>query len=401
VALDRIERGRSWPVMVHMGGRISAFARRLLQPRKLWTGIAVLGIVLAGYLLLGGGDKPNDFFSLDGATTPATAGHVDTTVARMMQPLPEAPFQRALENARRQLGERKLTAPSDDNARASVIEAWRIDPSSREVRDVLGQVTAALGSEAVRGVRERNDARAREYIVSIRQLGEQTGTATSASQREALKDAGKAFEARMREDESHFDRTAARTTTTLAQDFGLPAKQLSRLSARADAIPKPGQKVPGDASGAVISDGGIAVARQAVKVGEYRRFAAATGRASALCREKASLLRVLKPRDWKQPGFTQTDNDPVVCVSFADAEAYARWRSQQTGHRYRLPDAAESQQLTAGTTARAVSLWSKACSLNCDRHQALGSSWRSNRSNRPLLSNRGYDDVGFRLVREL
>ena len=205
----------------------------------------------------------------------------------------------------------------------------------------------------------------------------------------------------MREDESHFDRTAARTTARLAQDFGLSAKQLSLLSTRADAIPKPGQKIPGDASGAVIAIGGIAVARQPVTVGEYRRFVAATGRASALCREKASVLRVFKPRDWKQPGFAQGDGDPVVCVSIADAEAYARWRSQKTGHRYRLPDAAESQQLTAGASARAVSLWSKACSLNCDRRQALGLSWRNSRSNRPLLANRGYDDVGFRLVREL
>jgi hypothetical protein len=30
-----------------------------------------------------------------------------------------------------------------------------------------------------------------------------------------------------------------------------------------------------------------------------------------------------------------------------------------------------------------------------------GTSWRSGISQRPLLANRGYDDVGFRLVRDL
>ena len=34
---------------------------------------------------------------------------------------------------------------------------------------------------------------------------------------------------------------------------------------------------------------------------------------------------------WKNPGFVQTDRDPVVCVSFYDAVAYCNWRSQKEG----------------------------------------------------------------------
>ncbi|RRJ84234.1 formylglycine-generating enzyme family protein [Aestuariirhabdus litorea] len=44
---------------------------------------------------------------------------------------------------------------------------------------------------------------------------------------------------------------------------------------------------------------------------------------------------------WRFPGFEQTADHPVVCVSWEDAQAYARWLSAITGKRYRLPTEAE------------------------------------------------------------
>ena len=40
---------------------------------------------------------------------------------------------------------------------------------------------------------------------------------------------------------------------------------------------------------------------------------------------------------WRDPGFPQTDDSPVVCVSWNDATAYVRWLSQEAGIRYSLP----------------------------------------------------------------
>jgi formylglycine-generating enzyme required for sulfatase activity len=45
--------------------------------------------------------------------------------------------------------------------------------------------------------------------------------------------------------------------------------------------------------------------------------------------------------DWRNPGFAQTDDDPVVCVSWDDASAYTEWLAKKTGKRYRLPTEAE------------------------------------------------------------
>ena len=50
--------------------------------------------------------------------------------------------------------------------------------------------------------------------------------------------------------------------------------------------------------------------------------------------------------NWRSPAprghpLNQTDNDPVVCISYSDAEAYAKWLSSKSGHNYRLPTEAE------------------------------------------------------------
>ncbi|MGY0619130.1 SUMF1/EgtB/PvdO family nonheme iron enzyme [Lysobacter sp. A378] len=110
-------------------------------------------------------------------------------------------------------------------------------------------------------------------------------------------------------------------------------------------------------------DRGLAVSRNETTVGEFRRFVTATGYESRASRRQGSTVYDERSGnlvhrshvDWRSDytGAPAADDQPVVHVSAKDAEAYARWLSEQTGHHYRLPSEAEFEyMLRAGSQTR-------------------------------------------------
>jgi formylglycine-generating enzyme required for sulfatase activity len=58
-------------------------------------------------------------------------------------------------------------------------------------------------------------------------------------------------------------------------------------------------------------------------------------------------------RSWKNPGFPQQGNHPVVCLNWPDAKAYIAWLSEKTGKKYRLLTESEFEYAArAGSTTR-------------------------------------------------
>jgi formylglycine-generating enzyme required for sulfatase activity len=99
----------------------------------------------------------------------------------------------------------------------------------------------------------------------------------------------------------------------------------------------------------------LAVTEAPITRGQFRAYVQATGRRPIRgCNVwNGRDWQVDKVHDWERPGFAQTDEDPVVCVSWYDAQAFAGWLSRKTAQRYRLLSEAEWEfAARAGSDAR-------------------------------------------------
>ncbi len=112
----------------------------------------------------------------------------------------------------------------------------------------------------------------------------------------------------------------------------------------------------------VMPGGRVALGRYEVTRREYAAFAAATGRGGG----GGCYVVDVEPNDrggqstvwksdpgasWRNPGFPQGPDHPVVCVSWEDAQAYVSWLGSTTGAAYRLPDESEWGRAARGTRA--------------------------------------------------
>jgi hypothetical protein len=314
-------------------------------------------------------------------------------------------------------------------------------------------------------VAEFNDylARGQEIAASLPQGAEVA--AQAQARRNALVEAALADGKRA---VAAWDSAAAQAAYQRALEFD-PASQAARKGlAEAQRVGKVGytfrDTLKGGAGGpelVVVDAGGtrLAVARAETTLGEFRAYWSAEGSRGGerpACRDRESFFRSSRKTSFESPDFAQTPEHPVVCVTFGDAEGYARWLSRATGRRYRLPSAAEWTAFARGAAAAApcranladasfrtryggrdattcddghaetapvrrfdaapagvydiagnVREWVGDCAPGCRQHLAMGSAWSSGAGEADPLQRESFgaelalNTVGFRVVREL
>ncbi len=118
----------------------------------------------------------------------------------------------------------------------------------------------------------------------------------------------------------------------------------------------------------------IAIGITEITVADFRKFVDASQYQTQAEKEPNRGCRTYQPSgwdwtpgtSWKNPGYEQEDNHPVVCVSWSDAMAYVKWLSKETGENYQLPSEAIWEYASrAGTiTPRFWSDDDKACNYS-------------------------------------
>ncbi len=378
-----------------------------------------------------------------GAT--AFAGVIASVTVDPLRFDPTAPGARELRAAQRQIDQKRLSTPAGDNAADSLLAAAKAGAPAAALDPLADKLVAAFGSTLAGNFRN-GDLKSAE-------AGYKRALAFATSARRLQSPAWKKFRdtlppllaARLNKVIDAGDASGQALAKSLARTMDLDPKSLEPAWSREIAVQKPGRPAagPGPSVVMVIPAGGgrpgVAFMREEVSRTDYAAFVQRTGRAPARCKNRLAPIS-LKKRSWSSPGFDQGGSHPAVCVSYDDARAYAAWLSERTGESFRLPTAAEWKRIASysgsgsacqdgrvscgseGTSPPAqgpasplglmgvkgnVREWLADCAGGCKEHLVGGVGWRDSaqraQPNRAagMDADTGFDDVGFRLVREV
>ncbi len=369
--------------------------------------------------------------------------------------------------AREQMSIGALLTPTGANASETWLLMLQRDPGNGDAIAGIDSVISASTPALLQTAREAESERLRERYLQIELIADQAkvrehdafeelrrGLRNALYQRTAsLADAGKVAPAVQLLELAHalaFDDNELQTLEKRLQNQPVIGQPVRDAGGEAFLI------VPASFGGATLGKG-FMMMRDEVSRADYSRFVQSTKRKPSRCRDSLSPLRVFGRRSWDDPGFKQGRSEPVVCVSYDDANAYASWLSRTHGKKYRLPSKAEwlhaarslprnknlcalgnvrdkratgvgvridcddgfANTAPSGRFAASalgihdlrgnVAEWTSSCTgtgaKNCTRRAALGMSWQDGpevdeRRLRDLPAERGYEDIGFRLVRD-
>ncbi|MEO7323702.1 MAG: bifunctional serine/threonine-protein kinase/formylglycine-generating enzyme family protein [Dokdonella sp.] len=366
----------------------------------------------------------------------------------------------------------RMVVPAGSNAADHYLAVLEGEPHQHDAVSGVERILCALSARAAKAIAADHARDAVESIGQAAALAERAKWPAGAHLAKLLAPIHEVIEARRAGERNPFDTVELEKLSpllpTLARIDPELARALDADLARPAALLRAGGTfretngptlavITSSRAAAVHLDHAFAIQTTDVTRGAYAHFVAASSRAASTCHESQSLLaRLPRGLNWRAPGFTQTDDHPVVCVSWNDASAYAHWLSKRTGATYRLPSKQEwlisAQQAGTGRGCRVaniaahveggakcddvfthtapvgrfaatplglydmagnVSAWIDGCASDsrndapCNERVFRGLSWHEDDDDSNLdhvdtaPGDVGYANVGFRVVREL
>ena len=360
---------------------------------------------------------------------------------------PLQPGARELHAVERQLRQNRLSMPPGDNASESLLAAIRVGAAKSITAPLADQILGSARTSLVDAVKSgRDDAARNEYRRTLKFAGD-SGRLEGGAWKDLRLALAPVLIARLEKAQAAADARAFDQTKALARALAVEPAVLEPAWSKpmVAAAPKPAKVMRSVGPTVVLvqapsrNRAGLAFMRGEVTRAEYAEFASSTGRPITRCRNRLAPI-TFKKRTWVDPGFPQTATHPAVCVSFEDASAYAQWLSRRTGETFRLPSANEWRQIAAyrgsgdacqdgrigcgqngtgpvsqgpvspsgltGVRGNARE-WLSDCQAGCRQRLVSGLGWRDGPNHAEAMRSSGFDaatgfdDVGFRLVREV
>lgn len=367
-----------------------------------------------------------------------------------------------LADARQDIADSRFTSPPGRNALDRYVLVLRAEPGNAEARAGIEQVAATYLTLADQQSDDEDPSLWLGYLQRAEEIASRHGVGVVVEAADMRRRARlERIMRQAREALSAWDGERAVLAYERALMLAPGSPELTQELAQARTIGRDGfvfnDPVAGGNGPEMIVRGPLAWARAPVTLGEFSHYwqsvgAQRFGALPANCRDRESRLRPSRKRTFLDPGFPQNEHHPVVCVTAAMADDYARWLSQGTGKAYRVPtgeelarigigsaddcganlrDAAyraqfggreglacnDGQAATSPVTAFAaaqnglrdtggnVREWTTDCVGGaCRERIVIGAGWASppgDGAPRAFPSDAGFNTIGFRVVREI
>lgn len=310
----------------------------------------------------------------------------------------DSPDSTILTAAREAIRVGNLAPPGDGNASDLARMAWKLSPGSDDSRVLVGSVLKALAEREAQSIVEHHDSRVLDDRIKSMQLADATIGRDAPVWREVRAILSGAIDRRVQAERSITDKLALRRTESLSRQIDLTDVYRHALAANQQAT---AEAAGAAASASLVASLGssyvvlpkasakaplVAVARLQVTRHEYAEFVNATRRPASAC-NGAKPAPATGRKTWSDPGFSVTSEQPVVCVSWNDANAYTQWLGARSGVHYRLATAADLQAARSqGGLSAGPADWLLERSI-------------AGRGTAGADGSHGSDDVGFRIVR--
>ncbi len=297
----------------------------------------------------------------DDAINPSTEQAPEAEVVNNLSP---EQVESLLKSAQRNIAEKQLTTPRENNALDQLLNLLANIPDHVQAQSLLSDVMAGYYELLYQAVQNNDLDTARTFADSVSEVRHRTILVNEdlLTQLEKNTDLERslmigAVVEKINRAKKTMNRQLAREYIELV-DQVIPGQELvDELLNSISSMLKPGQILTDDMgikttvvtpqynSKKGLLNYGLAVTQSEVTVAQYDRFVKATDRSLKRCKSELKVNMIFSQRNFTKPGFRVEQDMPVVCVTWQDANQYAIWLSQQTGLSYRLPSKREWQHL--------------------------------------------------------